>query len=406
MHDRLSTSNGQGCANGKPIDLVLQRLRLHDCDLSLNGEGYKCRCPAHDDNSPSLSVKEGDDGTVLVHCFAGCNATAVVHSIDLELKDLFPPKPESAPKPKKARKVYLAAEDAVNSTWHTMKFGANKVKAIDASWWTYVVNSKPVMVMARFNLPDGDKEFRPFHPVPSGWSIGDPAGKLPLYRRDALDSATVVWVFEGEGCCDRVVALDLSDSRLIPTTSAHGAQSPHKTDWSPLAGKTVILCPDNDQAGEKYKDDVAGILSGLDPKPVIKVVRLPLATIKGTTSRNGSKTSARKDGNPRNAPGSWSGSLPRRRSGNRSSRRHPKFRTIALFVSSRTISQDSLRMTLQRNSPTFIALISVTPNDWSNGSEIESATAIPGLDGWSGMASDGRSTGRLRSIGSRRWRSN
>lgn len=35
------------------------------------------RCPAHDDRSPSLSLRDGEDGRLLVHCFAGCSYEAV-----------------------------------------------------------------------------------------------------------------------------------------------------------------------------------------------------------------------------------------------------------------------------------------------------------------------------------------
>ena len=34
-----------------------------------------CRCPAHDDRSPSLSVKDGHDGQLLAKCHAGCDFT-------------------------------------------------------------------------------------------------------------------------------------------------------------------------------------------------------------------------------------------------------------------------------------------------------------------------------------------
>ena len=49
------------------------------------------RCPAHDDRGPSLSISEGDQGSVLIHCFAGCSAEAIVNAVGLELRDLFPP---------------------------------------------------------------------------------------------------------------------------------------------------------------------------------------------------------------------------------------------------------------------------------------------------------------------------
>ncbi|UAJ12737.1 DUF7146 domain-containing protein [Glacieibacterium megasporae] len=42
--------------------------------------GGMCRCPAHDDSSPSLSVRLGDT-TLLVHCFAGCNAIDVLKEL-------------------------------------------------------------------------------------------------------------------------------------------------------------------------------------------------------------------------------------------------------------------------------------------------------------------------------------
>jgi hypothetical protein len=51
---------------------------------------YLARCPAHEDKSPSLSVKETDDGTILIKCFAGCSPVEIVAAVGLELRDLFP----------------------------------------------------------------------------------------------------------------------------------------------------------------------------------------------------------------------------------------------------------------------------------------------------------------------------
>jgi hypothetical protein len=50
-------------------------------------------CPAHVDKRPSLSVRELDDGRVLLHCFAGCAAREVIAAAGLEMADLFPPRP-------------------------------------------------------------------------------------------------------------------------------------------------------------------------------------------------------------------------------------------------------------------------------------------------------------------------
>jgi hypothetical protein len=51
---------------------------------------WVARCPAHEDRSPSLSIRETDDGRLLVHCFAGCETSDVLAAVGLALGDLFP----------------------------------------------------------------------------------------------------------------------------------------------------------------------------------------------------------------------------------------------------------------------------------------------------------------------------
>ncbi|GGN55506.1 hypothetical protein B2G71_19555 [Novosphingobium sp. PC22D] len=45
-----------------------------------HGHYALCRCPAHNDRKPSLSIKQGRR-SILVHCFAGCSGQAVMSSI-------------------------------------------------------------------------------------------------------------------------------------------------------------------------------------------------------------------------------------------------------------------------------------------------------------------------------------
>jgi hypothetical protein len=42
-----------------------------------SGKWCSCRCPAHDDRSPSLSLRDGEYG-LIVHCWAGCDPSEVL----------------------------------------------------------------------------------------------------------------------------------------------------------------------------------------------------------------------------------------------------------------------------------------------------------------------------------------
>lgn len=50
---------------------------------------WMARCPAHEDRSPSFSVREMDDGRVLLHCFAGCANEEILAVLGLKFSDLF-----------------------------------------------------------------------------------------------------------------------------------------------------------------------------------------------------------------------------------------------------------------------------------------------------------------------------
>ena len=73
--------------------------RLHGVKAS-GKDRWIARCPAHQDRSPSLTIRALPDGRVLLHCFAGCDTQAVLDATGLRFGDLFP-KPltrESLPK--------------------------------------------------------------------------------------------------------------------------------------------------------------------------------------------------------------------------------------------------------------------------------------------------------------------
>ena len=48
------------------------------------------RCPAHTDRSPSLSIRQADDGRVLLHCFAECSTADVLAAVGMTFADVMP----------------------------------------------------------------------------------------------------------------------------------------------------------------------------------------------------------------------------------------------------------------------------------------------------------------------------
>ena len=51
---------------------------------------YVARCPAHDDRSPSLAIKDCGDGRILIHDFAGCDTENVLAALGLTFTDIMP----------------------------------------------------------------------------------------------------------------------------------------------------------------------------------------------------------------------------------------------------------------------------------------------------------------------------
>ncbi len=73
-----------------------------------NGKWIAC-CSAHPDKSPSLAIKQTDDGKILLHCFSGCQVSDIVAAAGLELSDLMPENPsyQKGSKPPRFNKYEL-----------------------------------------------------------------------------------------------------------------------------------------------------------------------------------------------------------------------------------------------------------------------------------------------------------
>lgn len=107
--------------------------------------GWINRCPAHADHSPSLSIREGDDGKILLHCFAGCTPQEICEAIGLTVSDLFPdqakkrnPRHRLKPKPQPLywRDIAGRLGDHATSLWLRSESVLHAGKGLPNAEWT------------------------------------------------------------------------------------------------------------------------------------------------------------------------------------------------------------------------------------------------------------------------------
>jgi hypothetical protein len=116
------------------------------------------KCPAHDDRSPSLSIRELDDDRVLIHDFGGCDVGEVLAALSLTLSDLFekPLGPQFAP----ARSRVPAGEvlAAIDHEAHVVALiGTDMLehRAIDEPTWERLATAVAAIGAARVRSAPG-----------------------------------------------------------------------------------------------------------------------------------------------------------------------------------------------------------------------------------------------------------
>jgi hypothetical protein len=67
------------------IDELLTRLQK----VKRTPGGFVACCPSHADTNPSLSVSAGDDGRILLKCWAGCSIEDICCALGVKVSDLF-----------------------------------------------------------------------------------------------------------------------------------------------------------------------------------------------------------------------------------------------------------------------------------------------------------------------------
>jgi len=238
----------------RPIDHVLDKLRFTG---TRDGTQHKCACPAHEDNTESLSVTEGADGKVLIHCFAGCKTEDVVARMGLTMADLMP---NGAAYTNGNQKTPLGARVPQGGFSKPKKERAKtKLGAIVATY-DYVDESGTLLYQATRHDP---KDFRQRQPDGKGgwvWSITTPPVRKVLYRLPELIAADPKkWVYLVEGEKD---ANNLTSLGAIATCNAMGAGKWDAEYTKTLTGRRVCILPDADLPGQQHAAKVMAALKG------------------------------------------------------------------------------------------------------------------------------------------------
>lgn len=252
-------TNGSG---SRPIDIVLSRL---EGVRQTGPDTWISHCPAHNDRDPSLSEREKEDGSVLLHCHAGCSIEDVLAAAGLTMRDLFC---DGSAAGKATSPVLKATNGGMD---RRRKVKSSTIDTI----YDYCDRRRRLLyqvVRYRVEYDDGavGKTFRQRQPSGRDWVNNLTGVERVLYLLpDLLASTGTVYLVEGEKDADRLVSLGIT-----ATTLAQGAQAKLTPSMiEDLAGRDIVILPDNDKPGRDAAETRAVALHGVAHST--KVVHLP-----------------------------------------------------------------------------------------------------------------------------------
>ncbi len=215
-----------------------------------SGAGYRALCPAHADQKPSLTFRDGDNGRFVVYCHKGCSVEEIMQAVGLSEQDLFNDEPQGAAHGSRPRGT----------------------------------REQLGKIVAEYDYPDergnllyqvvgyASKEFRQRKPNGhGGWTWRLNGVRRVPYRLPELTAAVEkgdrIYIVEGEKDVDCLAKLGLA-----ATCNAGGAGKWSAEFSEHLRDARVAILPDNDEAGRDHADSVARLLQGVAGE--IKVVHL------------------------------------------------------------------------------------------------------------------------------------
>lgn len=273
------------------LDEIRRNNRLADVawqmgvQLKKDGNEQRACCPFHQENSPSFTIFTGKDGIDRFNCF-GCGAKGDVVDFVQQIKGVEWKEAISilggtadagasvTPRQIEQHDPYAGIQP-VSFSEHPFRVGREsqlynpkreRMSIIEptgvyeyrdeaGTLWGLVLRRvmadgvKETPTVQRVRMPDGRLLWSrfPFGPV------------RKLYGLQHLGGADQVILVEGEKCADVINQI----SGRTGASWSGGTQSWQRTDWSPLAGKDVILWADNDKPGSDVMYDIGERLLSL-----------------------------------------------------------------------------------------------------------------------------------------------
>jgi hypothetical protein len=238
------------------------------------GGRLKVCCPIHTERTPSCVIFDDNK----FHCF-GCHAHGDVIeyltkvrglSFDKACEALGAAPQRATPAKVNSRRRYdVIMPVPANAPRHNWRLATRNLGDPTACWWYNSPDAcHRLMVVVRYPVLDGGRPkldadgnpektcrawcwARDLSDHSTGWACTRPSDHLPLYGLDRLAAKpdAPVLIVEGEKSAD--AGQDYLPHHAVITWcgGASNVEKRDRIDWSPLAGRDVILWPDYDKPG-------------------------------------------------------------------------------------------------------------------------------------------------------------
>ena len=224
-----------------PIEIVLGRLR----GIRTSSHGWVACCPAHNDREPSLSIGVGDEGQVLLNCFAGCALEQIVEAMGITTAELFP---------RTVFKSDVSPEETQRKSLVLIDLALEKQLPWKYLIYLGIIEQRAGCLKIPYHLPDGT--LAPRHRLRtaliakegSHWSKGQ--GEIVPYGLERLEEAHkagYLVIVEGESDCwtlwfHHIPALGLPGVEMVGTLKSAYLSGIH----------TLYIVQEPDAAGTRF----------------------------------------------------------------------------------------------------------------------------------------------------------